>query len=88
MHEAQIATAFVILGLEPGKLFDNAKVESAYRRLVRTVHPDVCKGPEAARLFDLVTQARNLLIRTKPVLKPEPVSTSFYTASWASSSVY
>ena len=37
------------------------EVDAAYRRLMRTVHPDVCRGPEAGRLSRQAGVARQLL---------------------------
>ena len=39
----------------------DAEIATAYRRLMQTVHPDVCKGPEAERLARNATEARATL---------------------------
>ena len=51
--------ARILLGVDD----DATEVESAaaHRRLIDTVHPDVCRGPEAARLARQGTNARNFL---------------------------
>ena len=38
-----------------------SEITRAYRRLMTTVHPDVCKGPEADRLARQATEARKVL---------------------------
>ena len=53
------AEALVVLGISSQA--DESEVESAYRRLMRTVHPDVCSGPEAGRLSCQAAEARGLL---------------------------
>ena len=37
----------------------DTEITAAYRRLMQTVHPDVCKGPEAVRLTHQAISARN-----------------------------
>ena len=51
--------ALLVLGVssEAG----SEEVDAAYRRLMRTVHPDVCRGPEAGRLSRQAGVARQLL---------------------------
>lgn len=51
--------AAFILGIEVKDIEDMNKVESAYKRMVRTVHPDINSGPEAARLLHLATWSRD-----------------------------
>ena len=51
--------ALVVLGVEPQA--EAAEVDSAYRRLMRTVHPDICSGPEAGRLARQAAVARGVL---------------------------
>ena len=51
--------ASVVLGVTPQA--EPAEVDSAYRRLMRTVHPDVCRGPEAGRLTRQAAVARGVL---------------------------
>ena len=58
-QQAWLAAAILGLGLE----FDSKDVEAAYRRTSRTVHPDVCSGPEAKRLFSLATDSREYLLK-------------------------
>ena len=41
-----------------------SEIANAYRRLMQTVHPDVCKGPEAERLAQQATDARKMLAST------------------------
>ena len=50
-----------LLGLKEGAT--EPEVATAYRRLMQTVHPDVCKGPEAARLAHDATEARNAVLK-------------------------
>ena len=45
--ESQAWAAAAMLGL--GLKFGAEDIEAAYRRTSRTVHPDVCSGPEAER---------------------------------------
>ena len=56
--------ARVILGLKPWHT--KAAADSALKRLVTTVHPDVCHGPEAKRLTQLALDARSALLSVKP----------------------
>ena len=51
--------ALVVLGVSSEVGAD--EVDAAYRRLMRTVHPDVCRGPEAGRLSRQAGVARQLL---------------------------
>ena len=51
--------ASVVLGVTPQA--EPAEVDSAYRRLMRTVHPDICSGPEAGRLARQAAVARGVL---------------------------
>jgi len=50
------------------------EIVSAHRRLVSTVHPDRCDGPEAARLARQATEARDVLLApvrpAAPALSP------------------
>ena len=46
------------------------EIVSAHRRLVSTVHPDRCDGPEAPRLARQATEARDVLLA--PVRPPAP----------------
>lgn len=47
------------------------EVVSAHRRLISTVHPDKCSGPEAGRLARQATAARDVLLApVKPPLPP------------------
>ena len=62
------AEALIVLGV-PAEV-EPAEVESAYRRLMRTVHPDVCSGPEAGRLSRQAAEARRLLRETLCVGEP------------------
>ena len=61
----EIDVALAVLGLDQPAIGDRAAIASAYRRLAQTVHPDVCEGPEAARLMDLGTRARDLLLKVE-----------------------
>ena len=79
--ESQAWAAAAILGL--GLKFDSKDVEAAYRRTSRTVHPDVCHGPEGKRLFRLATQAREFLLKvlaahSRPAPVPQPGFTIYY----------
>ena len=62
-----------LLGLNEGAT--NTEIAAAYRRLMQTVHPDVCNGPEADRLAREATDARDILeTRTRaPRTDAEPV---------------
>ena len=43
-----------LLGLRPPVTHETAR--TAYHKVSRTIHPDVCKGPEASRLMRLATE--------------------------------
>ena len=58
------AVARLILDLEPGHT--KADIDTAFKRLASTVHPDVCRGPEAKRLTQLALNARSTLVPSKP----------------------
>ena len=58
------SVARLILGLKP--LHTRADADSALKRLVSTVHPDVCHGPAAKRLTQLALDARSALLSAKP----------------------
>ena len=86
-QHTQAAIAITILGIEPEYEFDPDAVQAAYRRLCRTVHPDVCDGPEAARLLSLATDSRDLLLELKPVkARPRPASTGVTFWNWSTTS--
>ena len=59
--------ALIVLGVSSQA--GSADVDSAYRRLMRTVHPDVCSGPEAPRLARQAADARGVL---RGQLEPAP----------------
>ena len=63
--EREIFISLAVLGLQTSAISDRAAITSAYRRLARTVHPDVSQGPEAERLMDLGTRARDLLLKVE-----------------------
>ena len=44
-----------LLGLRPPVTHETAR--TAYHKVSRTIHPDVCKGPEASRLMRLATES-------------------------------
>ena len=44
----------------------DSEIANAYRRLMQTVHPDVCKGPEAERLAREATDAKQILAARAP----------------------
>ena len=72
----RINIAMAVLGLQVPEVFDakaKADVENAYRKMVRTVHPDVCKGPDAARLFTLATESRELILKLQPQFGQQPI---------------
>lgn len=50
-----------ILGLGPSDVLDAPAVRTAYRRVLRRIHPDVNARPDAARRTALVTQAYEVL---------------------------
>lgn len=48
-------------------------IVSAHRRLITTVHPDKCSGPEAKRLARQATVARDVLLAAaEPAEQPAP----------------
>ena len=51
--------ARILLGVDDDAT--DVEIAAAHRRLIETVHPDICKGPEAARLARQATNARNFL---------------------------
>ena len=51
--------ARIVLGVPPNA--SKTEITEAYKRLMRTVHPDICKGPEADRLAKQATHARDVL---------------------------
>ncbi|MEM1446309.1 MAG: DnaJ domain-containing protein [Planctomycetota bacterium] len=53
--EQELAPHFAVLELEPGA--DTTQVRDAYRRLVRTCHPDVTDSDEAREQFLKIQQA-------------------------------
>ena len=76
--ESQAWAAAAILGL--GLTFEAEDVEAAYRRTAKTIHPDVCSGPEAGRLFKLATQARKFLLKVLAAhSRPAPVPQHGFT---------
>ena len=58
------SVARLILGLKPGHT--RADADSALKRLASTVHPDVCRGPEAKRLTQIALDARRAVLASKP----------------------
>ena len=56
------AAGLALLGLVPPVTPETAR--TAYRRLSRTIHPDVCKGPEAGRLMRLATECYERIVKT------------------------
>ena len=48
------AAGLALLGLRPP--FTRQTARAAYRKVSKTLHPDVCKGPEANRLMCLATE--------------------------------
>ena len=74
--------AFAILGVDPKDTFNPTDIESAYRRMALTVHPDVCRGPEASRLFRLAANARRLLLAEKPRTEGVPRHYQQPNADW------
>ena len=48
------AAGLALLGLRPPVTPETAR--TAYRKVSKTIHPDVCKGPEATRLMRLATE--------------------------------
>ena len=65
--------ALLLLGVKENAT--DAEITAAYRRLMQTVHPDVCKGPEAARLTQEAINAREILTTetTPPATITEPI---------------
>lgn len=59
---ARRTAGLMILGIEAGATRESAK--GAYRKLARTLHPDVCPGPEANRLMTLATACYEELPKT------------------------
>lgn len=56
------AAGLALLGLRPPITPETAR--TAYRRVSRTIHPDVCKGPEASRLMRLATECYERIANT------------------------
>lgn len=52
-------TLYAVLGVRPSATID--EIRSAYRRLARTWHPDVCKEPDAAEQFKTIQRAYEVL---------------------------
>lgn len=55
----QTATLYALLGIQTAALPD--EVKTAYRRMAKQWHPDVCKEPDAASQFLRIQEAYNLL---------------------------
>ena len=51
--------ARILLGVDDDST--DVEIAAAHQRVIETVHPDVCEGPEAARLARQATNARNFL---------------------------
>ena len=79
--------ALRLFGLSESDIGNMEAIESAYRRLARTVHPDVCSGPESTRLMSMITDTRNFLrgIRVQPRQTVQPW-TVVVRERWSSSS--
>ena len=58
----------------------DAEIATAYRRLMQTVHPDICTGPEAERLAREATDARTILSRKE---EPRPERGPRTRADWS-----
>lgn len=56
------AAGLALLGLQPPFTPDAAR--TAYRNVSKTIHPDVCKGPEATRLMRLATDCYERITKT------------------------
>jgi len=54
------ADAFFLLGLEPGA--DKKEIKRAYRKLAKSLHPDLNKNPEAEARFKKIQQAYEYLM--------------------------
>ena len=52
-------TLYAVLGLREGT--ENGDIKTAYRRLARQWHPDVCKEPQAAEQFRAIKHAYDVL---------------------------
>lgn len=66
----QIAVAVNFLGIDMNEVFNSAIINAAYKRLARTVHPDVCRGPESVRLMKLAVDCRDLLLKLAKPQQP------------------
>ena len=55
------AAGLALLGLRPP--FTHQTARAAYRKVSRTIHPDVCEGPEATRLMRLATECYERIAR-------------------------
>ena len=55
------AAGLALLGLRPPVTPEMAR--TAYRKVSRTIHPDVCKGPEASRLMRLATECYERIVK-------------------------
>jgi curved DNA-binding protein CbpA len=66
VHATRDVTAWRVLGLPPGS--DSAEIKRAYRRLARTVHPDLHPGATDAERralearFHEITEAYRALV--------------------------
>lgn len=56
-------TLYAILGAHMGD--DDAAIKSAYRRMAKQWHPDVCREPNAHETFLRIREAYDILINTK-----------------------
>jgi curved DNA-binding protein CbpA len=69
-----LASHYRMLGLRPGASFTDVKL--AYRRLVRSYHPDVNPGDAVAKeKFIQITQAYQALVDALPQAMPAPRQT-------------
>ena len=84
--ERELVIALAVLGLDEAAIGNRAAITSAYRRLAQTVHPDLCEGPEAARLMDLGTRARDLLLSVELRRRQPPTPTVRVQWTWDGSS--
>ncbi len=59
----EVEDIYGILGVQPHATPE--EVHRAYRALARTLHPDVCKTPEASAQFVLIAKAYSVLRDTE-----------------------
>lgn len=72
-----------VLGISPGATLEEAK--SAYRRLVKRWHPDICRESNAAEMFKRIQRAYEMVLNPPLVIPPmaPPPSHKWATIVWS-----